>query len=78
MDVTADPSTSSKRPHEDVTCDIEDMARGKVSAAPGHAATPMVTKHTPTSSQQLMGRKENWRTILGPPPDKGTTHVGVV
>ena len=78
MDVTFDRSTSGeKRLHDDVSCDIEDMARQKLPLAPGHA-TPVVTKHTPTSSQKLSGRRENWRTILGPPPDKGTTHVGMI
>ena len=70
-------ATGEKRSHEDVSCDIEDVARQKLPTSPG-LALPMVTKHTPTSSQHLIGRKENWKTILGPPPDRGTTKVGVV
>jgi len=77
MEVNSDPSDSShrKRPHEDTSEDIEDMGQKENAKSPGNVR-PVVTRHLTTPSQQQIGRNENWRNVLGPPPDKGTTRVG--
>ena len=75
MDVGSDLSGSGrKRSHEEVSNDIEDLAQQERAHSPGHVR-PVVTRHVTTPSQQQVGRRGDWRTVLGPPPDRGTTRV---
>ena len=72
-----EPCTSSgKRSHDnDESPDIEDIGAGPAKRLPTRPVAT-VTKHPVTPSQQLLlGKKESWKDVLGPPPDRGTTRV---
>ena len=70
-------SPSGKRSHDDSeSADMEDMGQRK-RPAQQTMARPTVTKHLTTPSQQLLSQKGGWRSVLGPPPERGTTRVGV-
>lgn len=57
----------------DNSIDIEDI--GHKRHRKGQTTLPIVTCHTPPSSQRSQQRKKSWREVLGPPPSKGTTRV---
>ena len=68
-----------KRSHDDIDPpDIEDMGQKKRHPV---QTPPTVTKHLQTPSSSSSSQQQSggsWRTVLGPPPDLGTTKVGVV
>lgn len=76
--MTSDLCTSpSKRSHDNssMSPDIEDIGQQQLPPQKKKATPPRVTKH-PLAPSQL--NKNSWKDILGPPPDRGTTKVGVV
>ena len=76
MDSDCSSPSSSKRSHDSsMSHDIEDIGQRKKSTSQGQA-TPTFTKHKATPPQDPLSQK-GWRDILGPPPDMGSTRVGV-
>ncbi len=70
-------SSSRKRSQGEVCEDMEDIGQRENTHPPG-STQPVVTKHKTTPSQLQKSQSDNWRTVLGALPDRGTTRVGVV
>ena len=71
-------SNSSNRKRSQGECgDMEDIGQRENTRPPG-STQPVVTKHKTTPSQLQKTQSDNWHTVLGAPPDRGTTRVGVV
>ena len=66
-------SPSGKRSHDDVSPDIEDLGQRKRPTQ--QPALPVVSKHVTTPSQKQLGPNGSWRSVLGEPPERGTTRV---